>query len=163
MSRSGYVDDYDGDDYSLYLYRGTVASAIRGKRGQQFFRDLVAALDAMPDKRLVRHDFETARGSVCALGSLAKARGVADGLKDMDPEDGSNAEVLASRLNIAECLAREVIYENDELGVTYTYGYRGGVKPVRGHSRTSAYHETDKERWKRMRAWAASKIRDAQP
>ena len=37
MSRSGYTDDLDAKRYGLY--RGRVASAIRGKRGQRLLRD----------------------------------------------------------------------------------------------------------------------------
>lgn len=33
MSRSGYTDDCDG--WQLIMYRGAVASAIRGARGQR--------------------------------------------------------------------------------------------------------------------------------
>jgi hypothetical protein len=47
MSRSQYIDDCD-DNWQLIRWRGMVASAIRGKRGQQFLKDLLAALDAMP-------------------------------------------------------------------------------------------------------------------
>lgn len=62
MSRSGYTDDGD----NVAMWRGQVASATRGKRGQRFFRDLVAALDAMPEKRLIRDALE-ADGEVCAI------------------------------------------------------------------------------------------------
>ena len=71
MSRSGYSDDFD-DNGQLACYRGVIASATRGKRGQKFFRDLVMALDAMPIKRLVNNELETTDGEVCALGALGK-------------------------------------------------------------------------------------------
>lgn len=54
MSRSGYTEDCDGWD--LIRWRGAVASAIRGKRGQAFLREALAALDAMPEKQLISHD-----------------------------------------------------------------------------------------------------------
>ncbi len=41
MSRSGYTDDCDESE--LNLYRGSVMRATRGKRGQEFFKALVAA------------------------------------------------------------------------------------------------------------------------
>lgn len=47
MSRSGYNDDCDG--WALIRWRGAVNSAINGKRGQAFLRELVAALDAAYD------------------------------------------------------------------------------------------------------------------
>ena len=57
MSRS----DYNSDNYSewsLIRWRGAVASATRGKRGQSFLRDLLASLDAMPVKRLISDELE---------------------------------------------------------------------------------------------------------
>ena len=49
MSRSGYSDDYEG----LGLYRQTVENALRGKRGQAFLRELLEALDALDEKKLI--------------------------------------------------------------------------------------------------------------
>jgi hypothetical protein len=132
MSMSGYIDDYDCDNYSLGLYRGTVTSAARGKRGQEFFKALLAAMDAMPEKRLIAHELETPEGSVCAIGALGKARGVE--MKNIDPED---ADRVAGTFNIAACLAREVVYMNDE---------------------GSGARETPEERWTRMRVWVESQI-----
>ncbi len=56
MSRSGYSDDLDQGD--LNRWRGAVASAIRGKRGQSFLRELLASLDAMPRKELISEAME---------------------------------------------------------------------------------------------------------
>jgi hypothetical protein len=129
MSRSGYSDDCE----YLGLWRGTVRRATNGKRGQQFFRDLVAALDAMPEKRLIANELETAEGEVCALGCLAKTKGAT--LLPLDTED---YDKLGETFDIARALAQEVMYENDEGG------------PCRG--------ETDEQRWVRVRAWAAAQI-----
>lgn len=128
MSRSGYSDDID--QWALIRWRGQVASAIRGKRGQQFLRDLVAALDAMPEKRLITNSLEEG-GNVCAIGSVGKARGV--DMTGLDPDD---SETVAHAFNIADQLAREIVYENDE----------------------GPYAETPEERWSRMRAWAAANL-----
>lgn len=48
MSRSEYSENLDS--WSLIRWRGQVVSAIRGKRGQAFLRELVDALEAMPEK-----------------------------------------------------------------------------------------------------------------
>lgn len=136
MSRSGYSDDCE----NLGLWRGAVNSATDGKRGQAFFRDLVAALDALPVKRLVAGELETADGEVCALGSLAKRKGVA--LQPMDTYDYGK---LGETFNIARALAQETMYENDEGG------------PYRREP------ETPEERWTRVRAWASKQIRGAVP
>lgn len=138
MSRSGYCDDWDGDDWQAALAMGTVASAIRGKRGQRFFRDLVAALDAMPAKRLIANvlirEDSTGFENVCALGALGKARGI--DLKPLDPEDPHR---IGEAFDISTTLAREVVYENDE---------------------AAGARETPEQRWFRVRAWAASKVKE---
>lgn len=98
MSRSGYSDDYDYVD----LYRSAVSSAITGARGQAFLRRLLAALDAMPSKRLIVGDIKDASGEVCALGAL-------------DPNAPNyTAEELAIHFKIARSLAAEIVYMNDE-------------------------------------------------
>lgn len=122
------------------MWRGMVASATRGKRGQAFFRALVAALDAMPEKRLIANALE-ADGEVCALGALGRARGI--DMKDVDPEC---PEQVAPLFNIAECLAQEVTFMNDEY---FDFYWMGNTR-----------HEfTPEERWKKMREWAVRQIR----
>lgn len=130
MSRHGYSDSLD--DLELGRWRGVVASAMRGKRGQQFFRDLIDALDALPEKRLVRNELETKEGSVCALGALGKARGV--DLATIDTEDWTK---LGETFGIASQLAQEVMFNNDEPGYT-----------------------TPEERWLAIRDWAVRSLRD---
>ncbi len=123
MSRSGYSDDLDQN--LLNIYRANVDRASYGKRGRKFFRDLVAALDAMPEKKLIRGELE-AGGEVCALGSLGRARAV-----PMKGEDTTDTERMGDLFGIAKCLAAETMYENDE-----------------------RYGETPEQRWERMRKWA---------
>ncbi len=109
MSRSGYSDDYGDDDpLALGRYRAQVASAIRGKRGQALLRELLAALDAMPDKRLVAGELE-AEGSFCALGIVGHARGL-----NLAAIDTYDVESLGPKFNIAEQLAREIMWVNDD-------------------------------------------------
>lgn len=120
-------------EWPLIRWRGQVASAIRGKRGQAFLRELLAALDAMPTKRLVANDLQDAQGEVCTLGCIAKARNVdTTGLTD----DGwADNEAIAERLGIAHQLVTEIEFMNDDW--------------------TS---ETPEQRWVRMRAWVAEQI-----
>jgi len=49
MTRHGYVDDSE-DTLAYGRWRAQVQSAIRGKRGQAFLKELAAAMDAMPEK-----------------------------------------------------------------------------------------------------------------
>ena len=83
MSRSGYVDDFD-EQWSLIRWRGAVRSAIKGARGQAFLREMLEALEAMPDKRLIEEELEQ-NGEVCALGSVGLKRGI--DMKALDPDD----------------------------------------------------------------------------
>jgi len=128
MSRSGYVDDLD--NWDMIKWRGRVASATRGKRGQRLFLDLLAALDAMPEKRLITAELETTEG-VCALGAVGKAREM-----DMSQIDPGEPEDVAAAFDIAACLAQEVVYMNDE--------YFG--------------RDTPEQRWVKMRAWVEKQL-----
>lgn len=134
MSRSGYSDDYD--NWANIKWRGQVASAIRGKRGQQFLRDLIDALDNLPVKVLITEDLY--RGQYyCAIGAVGLKRKV--NMAGLDPHD---TESVAGRFDIADQLVREVVYENDECG--WDYGRNG--------------RETPRQRWERMRAWAVARL-----
>ena len=142
MSRHGYIDDYD-DQKMLAMYRGRVASAMRGKRGQKMLRDLRDALDKMPDKRLVSRRLQTKAGDCCALGCLAFTKGIdLTQHEDDDPYDlmELNAD-LASMFDVAECMVREVEYMNDE----------------------GAWKETPEQRWERMRRWVQKHIDERHP
>ena len=141
MSRSGYCDDYDDDPLVLGRWRAQVASAVRGKRGQAFMRDLIAALDALPDKRLIPHELNTntpetlyagVQCGVCALGSVGVKRGV--NLDVLDPYDH---ETLSGVFGIASQLVQEIEYMNDE----------------------GEWRDTPERRWQRMRAWAVSNLK----
>ncbi|MBB5885428.1 hypothetical protein DYQ93_11630 [Xanthomonas sp. LMG 8992] len=143
MSRSGYTDDND-DPLAMGRWRAQVASAMRGARGQKLLRDLVAALDALPEKKLIAHAVEQ-NGCFCALGAVAALRGVDLG-QPADPHDFRPSRA-ASALDIAEQLAQEVVYENDEAG-EYLFPY--------GES------ESPEHRWQRMRDWAVRHLQSPQ-
>lgn len=97
MNRSGYSDDID--HWELIKWRGMVASAIRGKRGQRLLIDLIAALDAMPEKRLIADQLEC-DGEVCALGSVGRSRQI-----DMTGIDPHDPDTVSGLFDIAACLA----------------------------------------------------------
>lgn len=137
MSRSGY--ESDGENHSLW--RASVERAIRGKRGQAFLRELVAALDAMPVKRLIMGEVVRDSEHMCALGSVAVLRKM--DIEDLDIFDG---EDVGKAFNIAQSMAREIVYENDKGGGSYDYEKHEWIG------------ETSEVRWQRMRAWAVSNI-----
>lgn len=144
MSRSGYSEDCE--QWDLIRYRGAVKSAIRGKRGQAFLNEMLAALDAMPVKRLITdkliapdrvsfaHWGLIEAESVCAIGAVGNARNI-----DMSGIDPHDPETVAGKFGIADALAKEIVYENDE-------GWYG--------------RETPEQRFIRMRAWVAGHIRE---
>ena len=127
MGRHGYTDECE----NVAMWRGVIASATRGKRGQAFFRALLAALDAMPEKRLVTGELQDSEGAVCALGCLGKARGV-----DLASVDTRDWDSLGELLDIAPQLVQEVMFVNDEWN-----------------------RRDDGNRWKLVRDWAARQIR----
>ena len=152
MSRSGYVDDEDyGGQFAMW--RGQVRNAIRGRRGQRLLRDMIAALDAIPEKCLVSNHLVTTDGEVCALGALGKYRGVdlteleegidADGEVD-DPD--SLSEGLAAKFDAAHQLIREIQYLNDEC---FDWHYVNNVR----------VQYTPEERWQKMRDWAEKNLK----
>lgn len=107
MSRSGYIDDCE--QWDLIRWRGAVASAIRGKRGQAFLLEMHEALKALPEPKLVANALVTEDGAVCAIGSVGKRRGV--DMTNLDPDDH---EAVAAAFGIPHTLACEIMYMNDE-------------------------------------------------
>lgn len=140
MSRSGYVDCLDSGE--LNCWRGAVESAIRGKRGQAFLRELLAALDAMPKKRLITRDLVTEEGECCAIGSVAIARG-----QDVSELDTHEPSDVADAFGIARALAAEIEFLNDDDFGHEVWCWTG-----------PKYQETPEHRWKRMRDWVARQI-----
>jgi len=146
MSRAGYYGDGDGDALQYGQWRGQVASAIRGRRGQAFLRELREALDAMSEKRLAKAILvETAevsaadgeppvvRVNACALGVVALRRGIDTSRIDIEDYDNIHCP-----FGIANAMAREIIYENDE---------------------SWPHPKSDEERWRKMRWWVEYYIR----
>ena len=134
MSRSEY--SYDCDGWDLIRWRGAVASAIRGKRGQAMLCEMRGALDAMPVKRLITSELKCDEG-VCALGALGEQRGI-----NMDGMDAYDRSKIAATFNVAEALAAEVMFMNDE------GPYMSGI-------------ETPEDRWRYMRRWVHTQIKEA--
>ncbi|MBP2482914.1 hypothetical protein J3A72_003206 [Stenotrophomonas sp. PvP093] len=135
MSRSGYSDDCDS--WPLICWRGAVASALRGRRGQQFLVELREALDAMPEKRLIAEQLQDNTGCHCALGVIGSKRGL--DMTGLDPDDRA---AVSKAFGIAEAMAAEIVHEND------------------GEWRWD--NETPEQRWTRMRAWVDQHITESE-
>ncbi len=129
MSRSGYEDDIDSRD--LNIWRGAVNSAIKGKRGQAFLREMLESLDALPNKRLIAGEL-VVDGECCAIGAVALKRGV-----DVSAVDIDEPRQVAKAFGIARALAAEIEYENDEGG---------------------AWEQSPEQRFERMRQWVIEQL-----
>ena len=129
LSRSGYSDGID--TWDLIRWRGAVASAIRGKRGQAFFREMKEALEALPEKRLIAGDL-VSNGECCAMGAVALNRGM--DVTNVDPEDRDD---VAATFGIAPALAAEISFENDE-----------------------CYVNTPEQRYEKMYKWVLRRLSD---
>lgn len=131
MSRSGYSDE--GNVWELIRWRGAVASALRGKRGQAALKEILDALDAMPQKRLVAGDFER-DGEYCTLGVLGKRHGI--DMSELSDDGYVDQDLVADTFHLPRAFVCEVMFENDEV-----------------------YDETPEKRWRRMRAWVREKLK----
>ncbi len=169
MSRSGYTyNDGIEDIWRFIMWRGRVASAIRGKRGQVLLRDLLAVLDAMPEKRLYPNSFATASGEYCTLGVLGAARGIKmDDLGDAD--DGCDESLVAERFGVAAPLVQEIMWMNDEwvdddkpVDVEICGPVRPHYPDYGRHRRTVYMPDVTapQERWRVMRDWVAKQIKE---
>jgi hypothetical protein len=134
MSRSGYSDDCGG--WGLIMWRGAVNSAIKGKRGQAFLREMLEALDALPEKKLISSELKNDVGEVCALGSVGVRRGL-----DMEPIDLDDREGVAKAFGIAEAMAAEIMFINDD-----EFAY---------------WNVTPEKRYARVRAWVVEHLKEA--
>ena len=134
MSRSGYSDECDSE-WDLIRWRGAVKSAMRGRRGQAFLKEMLEALDGMSEKRLIADELE-AHGEVCALGAVGMRRGV-----DMTKLDPYDRQTVAATFGVAPALAAEIMYVNDEAVAYWS-------------------NEAPEARWQRVRNWVARKILD---
>lgn len=139
MSRHGYTENEDiGGDWQYIRWRGQVASAFRGARGQAFLRETIEALDALPEKKLASASFaQTAEdgalpGLFCTLGAVGRKRGIdMRYLEQMVSEEEDVSQDAGATFGVARAMAAEIMYENDE----------------------GPWDETPEQRWMRMRRY----------
>ena len=139
MSRLYFDDDWD---YNLEgLQQGWLRSAIRGKRGQQFLRELVTALDALPAPELSCGALEDAQtGCCCAFGAVRRLRGAENVKLWFHPEEEDlSPDNLAEPFGVSNTLAWAVVQANEEMAESNTKQAR-------------------RRRWADVRAWAVSHL-----
>lgn len=131
MSRFYDSDDYDGNGAPLDFYYHNTAQALKSKRGLADLKRLLEALDAMPEKVLIRDylvDYDEDRPRVCALGAFAAYERMKRGDTNDWSEacnmvrvdygtdvDGQNTDSVAlydTKTTLS--LARYIAYQNDE-------------------------------------------------
>lgn len=137
MSR--FWDDESDDPLDWGRYEAAKLSTLRGRRGQAFLRELVAALDALPQPELSEGALGDRRtGCVCALGAVALAQG--DSFDDLAKDNGNwGPDEAAEWYSISPTLANEIISANDD--------WRdGNTVDVR------------RSRWRHVRSWAVSHL-----
>lgn len=128
-------------------------------------RELAAALDALPEKRLAPDSLVNGDGEYCALGALGRARGI-----DMEPIDPDDRQAVAEAFGIAEALAAEIMYLNDEyfaesyqwIKVEICGPVRLGPPDYGSHFRSvrAPIANADEHRWHAMRRWVNEQIKD---
>lgn len=135
MNRSCYSEDME-DTWSFIRWRGAVTSAIKGKRGQEFLKEMLETLDSMPEKKLVKGALMTETGEVCAIGSVMAKRGI-------DPQsiDIYDSKAIANQVGISDALVREIEFINDD-----AWDWNKGI--------------TDEVRWEIVRGWVANQIKN---
>jgi hypothetical protein len=141
MSRYCDCDDYFYEPWMEGQAAGALRSAIRGRRGQQLLRDLVAGLDALPVPELAAGALEDPEtGCVCALGAVRLQRGQEAVPLRFDPSDPDvDWRELAEPFDISETLANAVVGQNE-------YGSQSNDEQSR------------RRRWLSVRAWAVGNL-----
>jgi hypothetical protein len=148
MGRSGYVDGDVEETWDWIRWRGSVASAIRGKRGQAFLKELVKTLDAMPEKRLIKDALKDECGEVCAVGAVMEARKLPF---DVDVNDYDS---IASIIEVNAKLIQELECENDQAVRYITLPWTGTYSCNGSH-----VDDSPEARWAQVRAWAEAQLK----
>ena len=141
MSRYCDSDDYDWEPWMEGQAAGAMRSAIRGRRGQQLLRDLIAGLDALPEPELAAGALEDPKtGCVCALGAVRLQRGSEAVPLRFDPTDEDvDWRELAEPFDISQTLANEVVAQNEFISKRND-------------------EQSSRRRWLSVRAWAVGHL-----
>jgi len=168
MSRSGYSDDCE-DNWSWICWRGAVKSAIRGKRGQAFLRETLAALDALPERKLIAKDLiKTDKPKdPDALDPFyrwpnARSRkyGNPDALWMWDVDNDVGAVCTLGAVGVARNIDMTGVDPEDHESVAGLFNIPHTLACEIMFMNDEAWWRcTPEERWVKMRAWIESEIR----
>jgi hypothetical protein len=127
----------------IELWHANLRRAMQNKRGQAFLQELLRALDALPQKRLIQGALKQG-GEVCALGAVGLKR-----CMDLDGLDSHDHDEIADAFGISSMLAQEIAYWNDRgmeaclLGLTDGGGWK---------------ENTPEDRFAFVRAWVVARL-----
>lgn len=171
MSRAGYCDDIE-DNLVHGRWRAQVRSATRGKRGQKLLRDLLAALDAMPEKRLVADALEIsavadekhAQAWVKLFNDPAAAGRYREHYVDNRPPTYREGDVCAlGALGRVRGLDMTDLDPDEPEGVAAAFDIASPLaREIVYMNDEGACNETPEQRWQRMRNWVARQITSQQ-
>lgn len=176
MSRSGYNDyDDDCDQWDSIRYGGMLASAIRGRRGQAFLRDVAEAMDAMPEKRLIAQDLiraepppsDLTRWIFAATQESVEVPGRRywgdQSVSVLWPRDGAGVCAIGS-LGVRRGVEMRTLDPEDAetVGSTFDIATPLAREVVFQNDDGGPWKgETAEQRWTRMRKWVDGKIKAA--
>jgi hypothetical protein len=106
------------------LWHANLRRTMQSKRGQAFLHELLEALDALPQKRLIQGAMQQG-GEVCVLGAVGLKRSM-----DLNDVDCHDHDAIADAFGISSMLAQEIAYWNDQgmeaclLGLTDGAGWK---------------------------------------
>jgi hypothetical protein len=125
------------------LWYANLRRAMQSKRGQAFLRELLEALDALPQKRLIQGAMERG-GELCALGAVGLTRGM-----DLDGLDSRDHDRIANAFGISSMLAQEIAYWNDQGMEACLLGLTDGGEWT---------ENTPEDRFTFVRAWVVARL-----
>lgn len=93
------------------MWEANVQRVINGKRGQKLLREFIDALMEIPNRRLIANAI-CRNGEVCAVGAMAKKRGVLDTSRDWEGDQHETVE-LGQSMGLGFMLSWEIGSKND--------------------------------------------------
>lgn len=135
-------------------YEHNVKQALKGKRGQKILREMEEALLAMPEPKLIKNRFTTAKGECCAIGALVAHR--------FAPLWGVSFAEAAARLALEE--DEDGFDEYEEADETMNQGLKAGltqtlVWEIAYRNDDYGWNQTDEQRWEYMLGWVRRHLR----
>ena len=165
--------DYENFSGQFELWQANCRRSLKGRRGQAALRELIAALNSLPEKRLI-HGSLCKDGDVCAVGAIALQRRVHAGeeraavLSDLEAnstdewgESEETDEYAAGALGLPRLVAWKIVEQNDIINDDVWEVHHGPVRPHHASYKGWIAHVrpmTPEERYERILAWAKKQL-----